>query len=418
MGFGKKTMNIQNYNFENLQASELWVFAQFMGGRREIAATPEPERRRKLAMICGANPVKAQIGFDVIVLGKEPLAAMPASSQAKVLIDIMNTYMGDLNNAANIKLNGALEAANKIFRTTAQDALAEAIGEARKRTQQLEVVIGTKKKKIKETMPPEFKTVIELVTQGIPVLLVGPTGCGKTFIAEKVAEALGLDFSDQSCSEGMSESIFNGLLLPIGKQGAFQHVNSPFIQRYEEGGLMLLDEIDAADPNLLVYMNKAVANKSYTVPQRWEDPVIKKHLDFRLIAAANTFGNGANAMYCGRNALDAATLDRFKVGLITMDYSRDVEGSLANKLLCEWAWKIREKIQKHNFRRVMSTRVISDLQQMTDAYKWGEEEWQKAYFAGWPKNEMEACLEKPLASASGMKYLSGVLEDGPKIKIA
>jgi hypothetical protein len=39
--------------------------------------------------------------------------------------------------------------------------------------------------------------------------------------------------------------------------------------------------------------------------------MIERHKDFICIAAANTFGMGANRVYVGRNQLDAATLDRF-----------------------------------------------------------------------------------------------------------
>jgi cobaltochelatase CobS len=252
---------------------------------------------------------------------------------------------------------------------------------------------GTKLRKIKGVMPPEFKRMVELASARIPVMLVGPAGCGKTFLCEKLAEALDLEFSDQSCSEGMSESVFNGLLLPIDKGGAFKHVSSPFMDRYEDGGVMLLDEIDAGDPNLFTYINKAVANESYTVAQRWTKPKVTKHGDFVLVAAANTFGNGADAMYVGRNQLDAATLDRFKVGLITMDYSHDVEASLADAELCEWAWGIREKINSSKLRRIMSTRVIKDLGIMTKQYKWEREDWEQSYFAGWSDAEKNIVMD-------------------------
>jgi hypothetical protein len=42
-----------------------------------------------------------------------------------------------------------------------------------------------------------------------------------------------------------------------------------------------------------------------------------------VIAAANTYGRGADRLYVGREQLDASSLDRF--GFWTMDYSEDVE---------------------------------------------------------------------------------------------
>jgi hypothetical protein len=46
-----------------------------------------------------------------------------------------------------------------------------------------------------------------------------------------------------------------------------------------------------------------------------------------VCAAANTYGTGADALYVGRNQLDAATLDRFYV--VEMDYDRKLEAKLA-----------------------------------------------------------------------------------------
>src|SRR5262249_32804499 len=153
----------------------------------------------------------------------------------------------------------------------------KALDEAAEKKAPLVIKEAGKTRKVKGVLPPEFKRMVELASARIPIMLVGPAGCGKTYLCEKLGEALGMEFSDQSCSEGMSESVFNGLLLPIGKGGAFDHVPSPFLTRYETGGVMLLDEIDAGDPNLFTYINKAIANSSYTVPQRWTKSVVKKH---------------------------------------------------------------------------------------------------------------------------------------------
>jgi hypothetical protein len=43
---------------------------------------------------------------------------------------------------------------------------------------------------------------------------------------------------------------------------------------------------------------------------------------FVCIAAANTFGTGADRQYVGRNQLDESTLDRFRIGQIELDDAR------------------------------------------------------------------------------------------------
>tara|TARA_R110000824_G_scaffold75947_7_gene192594 strand:- start:2107 stop:2532 length:426 start_codon:yes stop_codon:yes gene_type:complete len=51
-----------------------------------------------------------------------------------------------------------------------------------------------------------------------------------------------------------------------------------------------------------------------------------RHENFVPLFLANTYGQGANATYVGRNQLDAATLDRFAV--VEYDYDERWEGRI------------------------------------------------------------------------------------------
>lgn len=400
MGFSTKVHypdKIENLDFGKLTNTHCFVLGEYMGIKHQIMALSNvADRRKRLKERCtqdAMSQTRAQEGYEIIVLNK---TVAPKDAVAPDVERRSYEIIADL-----IKLNEdkwkdfgkeQIELMVSAVKAEIQGAAKKALANAAENYKPLAVVGLGKPRKVAGVLPPEFERMVKLATQRIPIMLVGPAGCGKTYLSEKLAIALGVEFSDQSCSEGMSESVFNGLLLPIGKGGEFKHVASPFMERYENGGVQLLDEMDAGDPNLFTYINKAIANSSYTVAQRWTKPVVKKHPDFVLIAAANTYGHGADTMYVGRNQLDAATLDRFKVGLITMDYSRDVEKSLAPDDLCEWAWKIRENIRQHKLRRIMSTRVIKDLATMTEAYKWGISDWNETYFVGWPENEKRLAL--------------------------
>src|SRR5690348_6720439 len=165
-----------------------------------------------------------------------------------------------------------------------------------------------------------FEEVLLIASQRIPVLLIGPAGCGKSHLAAQIAKALNLRFGSISCSAGMTEGHLTGRLLPTAENGRFEYQVSQFVDFYENGGVFLLDEIDAADSNTLLVINQATANGHIPVPNRVENPVATRHADFILIAAANTFGTGANRLYVGRNQLDESTLDRFRVGQVLMDY--------------------------------------------------------------------------------------------------
>lgn len=232
-----------------------------------------------------------------------------------------------------------------------------------------------------------FGECLELAANRQEILMIGPAGCGKTHLAGQIAKGLGLRFASISCSAGMSEGQLTGRLIPTGEAGRFEYQRSQFVEFYEEGGVFLLDEIDAADLNVLLVINQALANGHLPVPNRIDKPQAGRHPDFILIAAANTFGTGANRLYVGRNQLDEATLDRFRIGQVVMDYDRDLErGLLADGELLRRLWVVREKVQACGLRRVVSSRFIRKAAIMSAA-GWGEEKIIDKLTSGWTADE-------------------------------
>jgi MoxR-like ATPase len=274
------------------------------------------------------------------------------------------------------------------------DVLRDWIKEAVAAAQPQKIVVDTAASvkaqvSILEGTHPLFEKVLKLVVAGVNVLLVGPAGCGKTTLAHHIATALKRRFGMLSCTSGASESQLTGWLLPVGegkKAGEFTYVPSEFVRLYEEGGsVFLLDEFDAADPNMLLVINSALANGSLHVPQRHGEPLVKRGKNSAIIAAANTYGQGADMIYAGRNQLDAATLDRFYV--VEMDYDRALEARVGDKAACEWAWKLREQVKQHRIRRVVSTRTIMKV---TAALGAGisMQDAKRDALAGWSKDEL------------------------------
>jgi cobaltochelatase CobS len=213
---------------------------------------------------------------------------------------------------------------------------------------------------------PEFQDVLLDAQCGLNLLLVGPAGSGKTHLAHQVAEALGREFASVSCTAGMSESVLSGWLLPQDG-GAFDYVESDFVRLYENGGVFLFDEVDAADPNTLLFINQALANGSFYLPQRKGRSMVKRHADFVCIAAANTWGNGANGTYAGRERLDEAFLDRFRAGRHFVDYDTKFERQSVDPSLLAWGWAVRKRITELRMQRVMSTRFLLDATKLLKA---------------------------------------------------
>lgn len=238
----------------------------------------------------------------------------------------------------------------------------------------------------------KFETVLKLVSADVPVMLVGPAGSGKTKLAEQVAEALGRPFSFNSMSAGVTESSLMGRVLPT-ESGTWEYKAAPFVTAFENGGVHLIDEMDAADPNLLVQINAAIANKMLSIP--FADKLVKRHKKARIVAAANTFGYGADRQYAGRNQLDEATLDRFRMGLVEIGYDQSLETKIVEQLvsdsvgksLLSWAWATRTKIDSHKLRRLISTRSIENAARLL-AVSIPLSEIQASFFRGWSADEI------------------------------
>ena len=247
----------------------------------------------------------------------------------------------------------------------------------------------------------QFDHTMELVQSRRNILFVGPSGCGKTFAAKQIYNELShyenngfekeaMRFRSISCSEGMTENQLGGWLLPVGDKGRFEHVSVGFLDCYEKGGLFFFDELDACDPNVLMFINKALANDEFEVPTRYKNPLVRKHKDFVCLAAANTYGNSGNDLYSARNVLDAATLDRFRVGIVEMNYSNVIEQTLVDKDVYQWGSVIRKAIKDRNIPKIMSTRVLLDLTRMKKEHGWSSVEWGRAYFADWTETDLQS----------------------------
>jgi len=388
-GFGFAPL-IKDLDFSRLHNSQMWVLADWIGCRNQLGRLKSAgEQRTFLREECLRNLERAQQGYEVIVLQKiaAVAGAVPEEMEKRmyhVLTDIIGQHKETLSDVAS----AAVGAAAKEVMGELKRAAHQAVQEAAAKTAPL--VIKEKGKKdivIKGVLPPEFKRIVQLGKARMNIMLVGPTQCGKTYMSEKLAEALGLDFKgDQSCSAGISESVFIGWLLP-GKGGAFEHVGTPFLDAYENGGVYVLEEMDAADANLLVFLNKALGNAGFFLPQRKNKPFVKKHKDFVVVACCNTYGHGADSSFVGRNQLDASTLERFRVGTVPCDYSREVVESLAKPDLLEWSWSVRNAIRQKSIKRFMSTGTIKNLAIMVDSADWVQADWEQAYFADWTAEE-------------------------------
>ena len=201
----------------------------------------------------------------------------------------------------------------------------------------------------------QFDTVLKFVENDEPVFLSGPAGSGKNYICQQVAEVLGLNFYFSNAVT--QEYKLTGFTDAMGNYQPTQ-----FYKAFTEGGLFMLDEIDASIPEVLVILNAAIANRYFDFPA----PIgyRKAHPDFRVVAAGNTTGNGADYTYVGRNQLDGASLDRFAI--VKVDYSKSIEDSMAGDIaLANFCREFRKAADKTGVQIITSYRAINRLAKMS-----------------------------------------------------
>jgi hypothetical protein len=216
------------------------------------------------------------------------------------------------------------------------------------------VVIATKPHPVGSKYHQIFDALRMAVAAKVNVFLVGPAGSGKTTVAKQVAHSLGLRFH------------FNGAIHSEYKLTGFRDAQgrvhrTAFRNAFECGGVYLFDEIDASQPAALLAFNAALANGMFDFPDR----NVQAHPNFRCIAAANTWGKGATMDYVGRNALDAATMDRF--AMLEMRYDASLERRMAHLASNDYidlaeAWlelvqKTRSLCHDHDLRHIVSPRA-------------------------------------------------------------
>lgn len=239
-----------------------------------------------------------------------------------------------------------------------------------------------------KVLPKVFPKVLDLVRCRRNVLLVGPAGCGKSYLAKLAAESLGLRFGKVGGSGGLQEHHLLGWSRPNFKTGKDTFITTDFLRCFEQGGLCLVDEIDAADQNVLLALNPAL-DQSGDLPIPNRGDAAKKHKNFICVATANTFGRGADRVYAGRNPLDEATIDRFRIGVVECDYDEAVDRALCpNDEIRQWCQSIRERINLCKMRRVMSSRFIEDAFVMHREAGWTLETVKETFFEGWSRDEI------------------------------
>lgn len=221
--------------------------------------------------------------------------------------EAMGTFLSNIDETVDKRIDGRI------------DQRLDGLKEMVEANRILVVKNGESSKEVHGLKHNKLEDLFTFCANNIPTLLVGPPGTGKSAAGQQVAEGFDVQFEAMSVGMQTSKSDILGFIAATG-----EYIQTGFRRAFEEGGVFLMDEIDAGNSNVLIVLNTALSNDFCQFP----DKMVKRHADFKFIGTANTYGNGATQNFVGRNQLDAATLDRFAI--IDWDIDPQLEKNLAS----------------------------------------------------------------------------------------
>ena len=201
----------------------------------------------------------------------------------------------------------------------------------------------------------EFPKLLKLMGAKKSVMLVGDAGSGKTYGARIASKTLGLDFRVFSFTNETSLGRTMGFMNAMG-----DYVSTAVREMYENGGVLILDEFDAANANVAMALNNLLDGEEYV----FADKVVKRHEDFRYVACTNTYASGANKKYNARNKIDDSTMDRFSA-IIDWGYDEVLERRLfGDTEATRVVQQIRSNANKMGLNGLVTPRRTRDVNDM------------------------------------------------------
>jgi len=184
------------------------------------------------------------------------------------------------------------------------------------------------------------------------VMIYGPKGCGKTDLAGRVFEGLGMEYIRFNCGEWIdprSALIGN---THLDKEGTIFE-ESRFVEAVRTGKGILLDELTRAPHEADNYLFPVLDFQKYLpLDEGRGEKIVNIHPRTRIIATANK-----GSAYAGCNVLDTAFEDRFRP--VELDYlSKDLE----SKLLLE----------RCDISKTMANNIASVFESMRNSWKKGD----------------------------------------------
>jgi nitric oxide reductase NorQ protein len=121
-------------------------------------------------------------------------------------------------------------------------------------------------------------------SQRLPVLLKGPTGCGKTRFVRHMAWRLGRPLVTIACHDDLSASDLTGRFLVRGGETSWQ--DGPLTEAVRAGAIAYLDEVVEARQDTVVVLHP-LADDRRLLPLERAGELVAAHPDFQLVISYN-----------------------------------------------------------------------------------------------------------------------------------
>ncbi|MHB0950875.1 MAG: AAA family ATPase [Allorhizobium sp.] len=121
-------------------------------------------------------------------------------------------------------------------------------------------------------------------TRQLPLLLKGPTGCGKTRFVGHMAAKLGLPLSTVSCHDDLAAADLTGRYLLKG--GDTVWVDGPLTRAVRDGGICYLDEVVEARKDVAVVLHPLTDDRRI-LPLERTGEVLNAPPGFMLVVSYN-----------------------------------------------------------------------------------------------------------------------------------
>ncbi len=118
----------------------------------------------------------------------------------------------------------------------------------------------------------------------LPLLLKGPTGCGKSRFVEAMAESVKQPLIHVSCNEDTSASDLMGRYLIKGGETVW--IDGPVTRAVRSGGILYLDEIAEAREDVIVVLHSLTDHRREIYLDRTNEKIAAPQ-SFMLIASFN-----------------------------------------------------------------------------------------------------------------------------------